>query len=304
MSEEETKYWAEWAENDRKNELVPDEGRADIERMSKILDSVDSWSLPNSTDANLAAIKAETTSKPEAKMVSFGWVKYVAIAASLLLVISLIGLNQGILDDTYEAATVQGEQKEITLPDGTEVFLNNKSSVVFSESFIGGNRAVVLKGEAHFKVTEGAPFVLKANDLELEVVSSEFNVFAREELVVVDCSEGIVVVSHEQNSMKLAPGERCTYMRGAGFVKKNIEGATGNHWGDGRTKFDHVDLGHVMRAVEARFGVTTEIKESTDTSDRVFTGYIYHDDLEKSIQSVVVPLGLDYDLKKNRVKIY
>src|SRR5690606_20172851 len=72
-----------------------------------------------------------------------------------------------------------GKQFDVVLSDGTHVFLNSGTSLRYPVTFIKGkDRTVFLSGEAYFEVAkdEGHPFVVDANEIQIEVLGTKFNV--------------------------------------------------------------------------------------------------------------------------------
>ena len=72
------------------------------------------------------------------------------------------------------------EMRSLTLPDGTKVQLNSKSTLLYPQEFTGDSRSVFLLGEANFKVKpdKKRPFIVKSNDLQITALGTEFNVSA------------------------------------------------------------------------------------------------------------------------------
>ena len=72
------------------------------------------------------------------------------------------------------------EMRSLTLPDGTKVQLNSKSTLLYPHEFTGDSRSVFLLGEANFKVKpdKKRPFIVKSNDLQITALGTEFNVSA------------------------------------------------------------------------------------------------------------------------------
>ena len=77
----------------------------------------------------------------------------------------------------------RGGEYRIVLADGSEVWVNSESELVYPVRFVGKKRVVRLKGEAYFKVQADAdhPFVVEANGVEVAAVGTEFNVNSRKE---------------------------------------------------------------------------------------------------------------------------
>ncbi|MGM9698333.1 MAG: FecR family protein [Prevotella sp.] len=81
---------------------------------------------------------------------------------------------------TTTITTPRGKDCNITLPDGSRVWLNADSRLSFPETFTGEKRKVELKGEAYFEVTHDAmhPFVVETEYLTTRVLGTVFNVRA------------------------------------------------------------------------------------------------------------------------------
>jgi transmembrane sensor len=135
------------------------------------------------------------------------------IAATVALLLTAFGwyFYKSRMSDPemMEMATAAGT-KELTLPDGTKVFLNYHSALSFPKNFEGDSRLVKLKGEAFFDVKPDAqhPFIIEAQGTEVKVLGTSFNVKAyAEKPVRVDVQTGKVAVKNGSSEKKLIKGE-------------------------------------------------------------------------------------------------
>lgn len=90
-----------------------------------------------------------------------------------------MGIGSTVLYNTV--ATPRGEQFQVTLPDGSVVWLNAASSLRFPIAFAGGERNVSLTGEAFFEVAHNPakPFKVAVEDgSTVEVLGTRFNISA------------------------------------------------------------------------------------------------------------------------------
>src|SRR5690606_16157854 len=116
--------------------------------------------------------------------------------------------------ESLRTTTPNGGQYQLTLPDGTEVWLNAASSLRYPTRFTGGTRVVELAGEAYFAVAKNSqqPFIVKSSGQEIEVLGTEFNIsaYADETEARTTLIEGAVKVSHHLTGVVrvLAPGEQ------------------------------------------------------------------------------------------------
>jgi ferric-dicitrate binding protein FerR (iron transport regulator) len=101
--------------------------------------------------------------------------------------------------------TPKGGQYQIRLPDGSKVWLNAASKLIYPVSFIGrGQREVTLSGEAYFEIAKDKqhPFHVKSAGQEVEVLGTHFNInsYADEPNIKTTLLEGSVAVRHLEGS--------------------------------------------------------------------------------------------------------
>ncbi len=105
-----------------------------------------------------------------------------------------------------------------TLPDGTVVTLNKHASIKYPKNFSCDTREVTLDGEAFFNVTpnKSKPFIIHANEADVQVVGTSFNVKSSTAETEVIVETGVVQVSKKQLGVILKPKEKAT-------VKQSVE---------------------------------------------------------------------------------
>ena len=156
------------------------------------------------------------------------------------------------------------EMRSLTLPDGTKVQLNSKSTLLYPQEFTGDSRSVFLLGEANFKVKpdKKRPFIVKSNDLQITALGTEFNVrdYPDEHQVVATLVNGSVQFSDKNKSGRqviLQPGFQVVVdsLRRDWEVRKvNLEEYVG--WRNGLYVFSHLTLEELMKIVERNYDVT------------------------------------------------
>ena len=159
--------------------------------------------------------------------------------------------------------TPRGGQYQVTLQDGTVVWLNSGSSLRYPTAFIGNERKVYLTGEAYFEVahlsTKGGqgklPFIVKVNTPsgdggEVEVLGTHFNInsYADEETINTTLLEGSVKVNGADKSILLSPGEQSRLKPGSSLqVVKGINIDEAVAWKEGFFHFESADLSTILR---------------------------------------------------------
>ncbi len=108
-----------------------------------------------------------------------------------------------------------GSRSVVTLSDGTRVWLNAGSRLIYPSKFVDKSREVFLVGEAFFDVKENKnqPFVVKTIDVQVEVLGTRFNVMAYPEDFAVQTvlEEGSVEIKsngagRKEKGLTLEPG--------------------------------------------------------------------------------------------------
>ncbi|MFN3667471.1 MAG: FecR family protein [Sediminibacterium sp.] len=178
-------------------------------------------------------------------------------------------------------STPRGGEYQITLADGTKVWLNAASSIRFPTAFRGTDRQVQITGEVYFEVAHNAakPFKVTAGRSSIEVLGTHFNVNAYEDEVQVRTSliEGSVKVfatdEKDQQQMKiLQPGQQARMnKKGRINVVNNIDTEEVMAWKNGLFVFKSTDLSSIMRQLSRWYDVDIHYKTNVGMQ---FTGQI------------------------------
>lgn len=183
-----------------------------------------------------------------------GWVRLAAVAASTLLLVTAGTLAAWVVYQRDIYATVTGEQRSITLSDGSTVQLNARSKlhIRFSEQ----RRDVeLLEGQALFQVAKDPrrPFVVSANSTQIRAVGTEFDVNRRKIGTTVTVLEGAVVVEsghqiprHRTGKVLLAAGEQLTVTPTASAKSPHPNVATATAWAQRQMIFETTSLAEVV----------------------------------------------------------
>ncbi|MGF7079559.1 FecR family protein [Mucilaginibacter sp. UYCu711] len=155
--------------------------------------------------------------------------------------------------------TPRGGQYKLTLPDGTDVWLNSASSITYPTAFVGNERNVSVTGEAYFEVAKDKtkPFHVKAGSQTIEVLGTHFNVmaYADEDVIKTTLLEGSVKVTGDKESGILKPGEQSAINK-AGDLKVSVASIDeAMAWKNGYFKFNRVGIKYIMRQLSRWYDV-------------------------------------------------
>jgi len=161
--------------------------------------------------------------------------------------------------------TPRGGAYRLTLPDGTQVWLNAASSITYPAAFMGKQRKVKISGEAYFEVTQdkGKPFVVEMDGgMPVEVLGTHFNVnsYVDEGPVKTTLLEGSVRVNASVFSggrdVVLRPGQQARADGQRLSVTSNINVDKVMAWKNGLFNFEDASLQEVMRQLERWYDIT------------------------------------------------
>ncbi|HRO45906.1 FecR domain-containing protein [Agriterribacter sp.] len=173
--------------------------------------------------------------------------------------------------------TPKGRQYHLTLPDGSEVWLNSLSSIRYPTSFRGKERRVEITGEAYFEVAEkkGLPFHVKINDMtSVEVMGTHFNInsYSNERSINTTLIEGSVKVTGNISHALLKPGQQARVKdRIDIYVDVDIDQVMA--WKNGLFDFEGLSITEIMRQLERWYDIEVEFENGVKDNIR-FTGGI------------------------------
>lgn len=163
-------------------------------------------------------------------------------------------------------STPRGGQYQITLADGTKVWLNAASSLRFPVRFTGTERKVEVTGEVYFEVAKNTsmPFKVKVKNSEVEVMGTHFNVNAydNEDLIRTTLLEGAVKVSVPGTASKvLSPGQQSGVSNGGAIsIVDRADTEAAIAWMKGHFQFNSSDLKTIFRQIERWYDVEVEFR--------------------------------------------
>jgi ferric-dicitrate binding protein FerR (iron transport regulator) len=219
-------------------------------------------------------------------------------------------MNRGTVDNPVyvEIQTGVGEQKEIVLPDGSEITLNENSVVSYAEKFT--ERNVSLIGEAFFEVErmEDSPFTISSANATTTVLGTSFNVraYPEEEAVEVTVKEGKVALAVAEKKSAPVVLEAGT----AGLVKKaeatvekiEVDYVNADAWKTMKLEFDDVLMRDVIVTLERYFKTDIEV-ENEMIFECTYTSKFTKPDLDEILTVISMTIGAEFEADGNGYRI-
>lgn len=144
----------------------------------------------------------------------------------------------------------RGGEYKLILADGTKVWLNSESELVYPVKFVGPRREVSMKGEVCFEVArnESQPFVVKTREATVTVLGTLFNVeaYPENQQVITTLVRGKVEIGTGQARQILAPDEQAVVEKSGVISVKNVYAADYVNWTNGIFHFTEASLEEIM----------------------------------------------------------
>lgn len=212
----------------------------------------------------------------------------------------------------YQVSTEVGQRAQVALPDGTHVWLNASTQLIYRTSFWGRGRHINLVGEAYFEVVrnEIAPFTVNSRNIEVSVLGTKFNVRAlpTEERVVTTLLSGSVQVNapdYQGKGFLLKPGQTWS------VDVKSYKGELMEYdrprdvllWINGKLIFEQETLGNIASTLEKHFDVHFIFDDIRLKSERYTCEFSTDDDIDKILDIVSLTNRLIYQKEGKQIHL-
>lgn len=191
----------------------------------------------------------------------------------------------------------RGGEYKITLPDGTEVYLNSQTELRFPDNFNNSaERVVYVSGEAFFKVkkNEEQPFIVKCRDYSVKVLGTTFNIsdYSDNDYSHTTLAEGKVELNFDGHNILLKPGQQARLQAGSMEVKEvNVENYT--TWMNNNFRFESENIEEILKRISRWYAVDV-FYVNQSVKNYHFSGYLPR---YANISEVLDLLGLTTDIR-------
>jgi transmembrane sensor len=247
-----------------------------------------------------------------------GRVKHLLIASAKIAAVFVLGflLDMIIQWNNNKVSMLSfyspmGQRSELTLADGTRVFLNSASSLRFPNRF-SSTRKVELNGSAYFEVTHNSksPFIVSTKEAYIKVLGTKFNVYAyaSNDKFTVSLLEGVVNVSDKKkpsNVVQLRSKESLSLVNGE-FIKTSFDDTDSLLWLKGICAFDNMPFSILVDKLEVCYGVTIIQKNHKLAQYRLCGKFRQNDGIDNVLKTLQQVYHFTYikDESNNLITIY
>lgn len=208
-----------------------------------------------------------------------------------------------------------GKKSQLTLEDGTKVWLNAGSRMAFPEKFTGKKREIFLEGEGYFEVAHNReiPFYVNTGEIAIKVLGTRFDVSAYESdgLIETVLIEGKVAICERsalaflKDESILLPNQRASYDRNdrSVIIKDEQDVHNAIAWTKGVFKFHRQSINEVLDKLQRYYNVQFIYNPEFPAKDLI-TGKLYlNDSIDLAMKTLDVVAKIEHRIEGNKIYI-
>ena len=201
-----------------------------------------------------------------------------------------------------------GKRTNLTLADGSEVWLNSGTQLDFPSEFRGRTREIHVDGEIYIDVApnQQIPFIVHAQDMQIRVLGTSFNISAyrddiKKTIVLV---EGKVKVERGETQLaELLPNEKIDVTENK-VLKETVNTSEYISWKKGILEFNGTPMSEILKKIGRYYNVQFEETTAVKLNDQTFSGKLFlSNNLDSVMASVSTLSSTTYSRENNKIII-
>lgn len=199
----------------------------------------------------------------------------------------------------------KGGKYKVTLSDGSKVWLNAQSTLVYPLQFDSRHRKVTLEGEAYFEVAsvtdddQVVPFEVICRNQKILVTGTAFNVsaYADDIRTVTTLVEGSVSIESGHQKVHLVPNQQVISSTAGNIIKKEVDVQPFVAWKDNKFLFYETELRDLMKSISRWYAI--DVSYQDQISPTYFYGEIDRDKNLAEALRIIEKSGVKFKLRKS-----
>lgn len=193
----------------------------------------------------------------------------------------------------------KGKTYQLQLADGSRIWLNSQSELIYPTQFTGNKREVTLKGEAFFEIAENKekPFYVKTDDVEVQVLGTKFNVCCYDTYETVQTtlvSGSVAIQTNYGEKQIIIPSEQFTYYReNHAVITRKVDTELYTSWIEGKYIFRGSKLEDIILRLQHWYDFTP-VYQDESLKDKLFSMTL---DRESTLDQILEVISYTSDVK-------
>ena len=227
---------------------------------------------------------------------------------------SIINYNKKPDQDAMAQVVIPyGKRSTLLMSDGTKVWLNAGSKLIFPQKFSGKNRKVFLQGEAYFDVfkNKGSPFIVSSDNLNVTVHGTQFDVKNNNsdkdiEVVLVEGAVSLKekgVMNLLSKEIRLIPNQKAVYNKAdkTTNVESEVDVAYYISWKEGLLEFNRESIVNVFNRLSKYYNVSFITERSVELNRKISGKLDLKESLEEVMKVISDAAPVMFRIEKNKV---
>lgn len=201
-----------------------------------------------------------------------------------------------------------GKRTNLTLSDGTKVWLNSGTQLDFPSEFRGKTREIHVDGEIYIDVVHNpsCPFIVHAQGTEVIVQGTSFNISAyRDDLKkTIVLVEGKVKIERgDKHIADLLPNEKIDITEN-NILKETVDVSEYISWKKGVLEFNSIPMAEILKKIGRYYNVQFENTADVKLNEQTFSGKLFlSNNLDSVMTSISILSATNYQREKNKIHI-
>ncbi len=203
----------------------------------------------------------------------------------------------------------RGGEYQLTLSDGTKVWLNSGTSIKYPVAFAANSREVYLEeGEAFFEVTENkeSPFIVHTSKMTVNVLGTSFNIraYSDENQLATTLVTGKVIINQPETGKEytLIPCEQVIFSE-QGVNIKSVDVDKFIAWKNGRILFEENTLEEIFNDLSRWYNIDIDYANSEVKDLRFSIDVKRYDKFSEILEILELTKKVEFEIKEDRVII-
>ena len=245
------------------------------------------------------------------------WMRYAAGLVIIgVLVLTAFFYSRNRMASRFADVVIEaprGGLAKLSLPDGSQVWLNSNSKIIYSQGFGITDRKLRLIGEGYFKVkrNQKLPFSISSGNLLIHDLGTQFNVrnYSSDAEAEITLTEGKVSFQDLRNIKTvyyLQPNQKAVIAKASGIVKlKNCDAVANSQWTTGQLIFDGQSMQYLIQTLERSYNVKINVMNPAVMRCHFYGDFLRHDQSLNEVLRALSSTGkFRYRIQGNFVTLY
>ena len=204
----------------------------------------------------------------------------------------------------------RGKRANISFSDGTKIWLNSGSHVIYPVEFQSQKREIYIEGEVYLEVKSDdiRPFIVKTKDLDIRVLGTSFNInfYPDEECASVVLVEGALEIKDQKNKHILSPKELYNYnvISKSSEIRDDINIYEYIGWKDGWILCNSEKLFSVFEKLERYYDIKISVADEEARVYKISGKLHLKDEIKDVIEVIATTAPIKYEVENDMITIY